>query len=533
MNRFSLKLFAVIIVLLCLRPNLGVAQTDDATIKGKVDGLEERTSTLESTVSGLTKLKITGYVHPQWVWVGIDTLVNPQFTRSFFQIRRGRVKFSYKSGDIGAIVYPDITEQGVILKEVYATWDFAHDKGMTMLQLALGAMNRPFGYEIAYSSSAREVVERSTSENRLFNGERDLGVQIAYTPSFGSLKPVLELGLFNGSDNFGAGPISDVGNSNANTDLSSGNLSFFGTGAIQGQTDITKITPKGADSLYILNKVNPAITGSVASGAPLVVANGWKQNAKEFMGHLRLPFLLSDEFSFDIGGSWSVGGITPPSDVEATYADGGKLVLAKSTSGAPHTFSQKTGWEPKGLFLSNRSVIGADLQLYLSVLPIGGTIIKGEMYTGTVPFYGSPALIGSGDTAAFGYATPVLVKKNVFGFYAMLVQNVTDWLQLSVRYDAFDPNTNVKGTDFSTATSASGPTVNGVSYLKAANNFGGDLALNTLTIGLNFFVQGNLRIMLDYDHAKQEEFTKTVAGTLVTQGSPNLDKFTARMQVKF
>ena len=530
-NRFSLGLLAVILFVALFTPIKGFSQTIEekvSTVEGKVDGVADRVTELENTVKGITKLKISGYVQPQWVWQGIDSLVNPQVTRSYFQIRRGRVKFTYKSGDIGAIVYPDITEQSVVIKEVFSWWDFAHADGMTMLQLSLGAMNRPFGYEIAYSSSVREVVERSLAENRLFSGERDLGVQLAYTPSFGSLKPTLEFGLFNGSDNFAQGPANDVGGNG-------GNVFFFGTGQIQGSTG--NVTAKGADSAYIAGKVNPAIGNSVATNAPLVVANGWKQNQKEFMGHLRLPFLLSDEFSFDIGGSWSVGGITPPSDVQATYNDGGTLTLAKSTSGAPHTFNAKTGWEPSGLFLSNRTVIGADAQFYLSVLPIGGTIIKGELYTGKVPFYGSPALIGSGDTASFGSATPILVQKNVLGFYALIVQNITDWLQLAVRYDSYDPNTNVKGTDFATTALPSGPTINGASYLKTSSGFGGDLQLNTITVGLNFFVQGNLRFMLDYDHAKQEEYSFN-AGTsgapvIATKGSPNLDKFTARMQIKF
>jgi hypothetical protein len=528
-TRFSLRLLAALFFIVAFHPISSFAQDDaTATLKGSVEGLGERITTLEGTVGSMSKLKISGYVQPQWVWQGVDSLVNPQFTRSFFQVRRGRVKFTYKSGDIGAVVYPDITEQGVIIKEVFATWDFAHDQGSTLAQLALGAMNRPFGYEIAYSSSAREVVERSTAENRLFNGERDLGAQLAVSPTFGSLKPVLEFGLFNGSDNFGAGPVSDVGNSGASSNISSGNLFFFSNGGNQIQGSVATVTPKGADSLYFLNKLNPAITASVAAGAPLVVANGWKQNQKELLGHIRLPFLLSDDFSFDVGGSWSIGGITPPSDIEATYSDGGKIVLAKSTSGAPHVFNQKTGWEPSGLFLSNRTVFGVDAQFYLSVLPIGGTILKGEMYTGKVPFYGSPALMSSGDTATFGSPTPILVEKNVLGYYVMLVQNFTDWLQLAVRYDSYDPNTNVQGSDFAAA-----PTINGVSYLKAANNFGGDLKLNTLTIGLNLFVQGNLRFMLDYDHAQQEEFTKVVSGTTVTIGSPNLDRFTGRMQVKF
>ncbi|MEP7234047.1 MAG: hypothetical protein ABI778_02005 [Ignavibacteriota bacterium] len=524
-NRFVLQALALIMFFVLLSPLSSFSQTvDPEALKGKVDGLDERTSTLESTVAGMAKMKLSGYVQPQWVWNQIDSNGNPGVTRSFFQIRRGRVKFTHKSGDLGAVVYPDITEAGVVIKEVYATWDFMHDRGLTSMQVAMGAMNRPFGYEIAYSSSAREVVERSIAENRLFNGERDLGIQLAYTPGFGDFRPILEFGLFNGSDNFAMGPANDV----------NGGTFAFAASAIQGAN--ANITASGADSLFIASKVNTKI----ASLSSFTTGGGWKQNQKELMGHIRLPFLLSDELSFDLGGSWSVGGITPPSDVEATYGSGGVLKLAGSTSGAPHAFNAKTGWEPSGLFLSNRTIFGADAQFYLSVLPFGGSIIKAEMYTGNVPFYGSPALVSSADAATFGDPTPILVKKSVMGFYAMLVQNITDMFQLAIRYDTYDPNTNVTGTDFATTASPSGPTINGAGYLKANSGFGGDLKVNTFTIGINAFVQGSLRFMFDYDFISQELISKNVGSssapvivTAAAANAPSPNRFTMRMQYKF
>jgi phosphate-selective porin len=67
--------------------------------------------------------------------------------------------------------------------------------------LKAGIFNRPFGYEISYSSSRRESPERSTVFRLMFPGERDLGgmltLQAAKTSPLNFLK--LEAGLFSGN----------------------------------------------------------------------------------------------------------------------------------------------------------------------------------------------------------------------------------------------------------------------------------------------------------------------------------------------
>lgn len=489
--------------------------------QAQIDTLGERVSSLETSVAKLSRLKISGYVQPQWVWNNIDSLGNQFNTRSYFTIRRGRVKFTYAmpiegtTGSIGATIYPDITENGVVLKEVYATWNIFGNSITKAPELAfqMGAMNRPFGYEIGHSSSAREVVERSTAQNRLFNGERDLGLQVMYAPVFGDLKPTLELGIFNGSDNFGKGPSVDFG---------SDNKLFFGTGAIIGTEK--KITGSGPDSLYIASKINSADSTQFVK---YTTANGIRQDLKEFIGRLHFPFLISDDFSFDVGGSWSLGGITPPSDIVAEYSGPMGAIELKKDGTGPHGFNT-TGWEPSGLFNTNRTIIGGDLQLHLSVLPIGKTIIKLEAYTGTQPFYGTSALYSSADTVALGAPTGVLVKKSVMGGYAMLVQNITKMFQLAIRYDVWDPNTKFKGSD-----AANIPKINNASYIKTTADLGGDLSLGTLTIGVNAFVGGSLKFMFDYEMPKLEEFTKKVGTEIITQGDPKDDRFTFRMQFKF
>jgi hypothetical protein len=70
-----------------------------------------------------------------------------------------------------------------------------------------------------------------------------------------------------------------------------------------------------------------------------------------------------------------------------------------------------------------RSRVGADLQLYLDLLPVGGTALKGEYIAGSTYQRGNVEQLG----------VPA------HGWWAMLVQNVGLSNQLAIRYDTFDP----------------------------------------------------------------------------------------------
>lgn len=153
---------------------------------------------IESDLLNIKNLKISGYIQGQWQWAesaGIPAFADGgsfnATTNNRFMIRRGRIKFTYTLGIAQIVFQPDFTEKGVSIKDAYL--------GITsknkFIGGQLGVFDRPFGYEISYSSSLRESPERSRVFLSLFPGERGLGAML-------NLKKgefTLNAGMFNGN----------------------------------------------------------------------------------------------------------------------------------------------------------------------------------------------------------------------------------------------------------------------------------------------------------------------------------------------
>ncbi|MFZ4455343.1 MAG: hypothetical protein ACOYOT_03900 [Bacteroidales bacterium] len=177
-----------------------------------VEALSQRITLLEDAKTVSSKLKISGYIQAQYQSTQVDSLgkgsqdmkvgAAKQGTETTdynrFGIRRGRIKLAYEDFGCQAAVQFDLTEKGLALKDAYMNildpWvGYAAVKG--------GIFDRPFGYEISYSSSRRESPERSRVFQTLFPDERDLGfmltLQAPKTSPWNVLK--LEAGLFAGN----------------------------------------------------------------------------------------------------------------------------------------------------------------------------------------------------------------------------------------------------------------------------------------------------------------------------------------------
>jgi len=196
------------IVCTCLL-SVGLSQAQELS---EMEEHEARTSVLESSVTKLSRFKVSGYIqmqyqNAQWGADGynfklqnrlnsVEAADNENYGR--MGIRRGRIKFTYDDGLIQGVFQPDITQAGVSFKDAY----FAiKDPWLGTNILKAGIFDRPFGHEIAYSSSRRESPERSRIFQSLFPDERDVGAMLTLQPAKSSPLNILKLegGLFVGN----------------------------------------------------------------------------------------------------------------------------------------------------------------------------------------------------------------------------------------------------------------------------------------------------------------------------------------------
>jgi hypothetical protein len=174
--------------------------------------LEQRVTLAEDALFSLKKLKISGYLQPQFQSAQIDsmgsgprdmkvgTAKNGSETDTYnrFGNRRGRLKATYEdNGNMGVLEF-EMTEKSVTLKNGFVQ---VIDPWIGYVSVKGGVYDRPFGYEIAYSSSRLESPERSRITQTLFPDESDLGAMLILQAPKASPWYVLKLeaGLFAGN----------------------------------------------------------------------------------------------------------------------------------------------------------------------------------------------------------------------------------------------------------------------------------------------------------------------------------------------
>ena len=143
---------------------------------GKLNALDERVLVNESDLGKLNKIKVSGYIQAQWDSYGKD-LFKPLEPQNTFYIRRARVKFTYEALDVVKLdLMPDFSTGNLTLKDAYAVVNIPKLKNWSVW---VGQMNRP-NYEVEYSSSQREVFERSRVIRAIYPGEREIGAKLEY-----------------------------------------------------------------------------------------------------------------------------------------------------------------------------------------------------------------------------------------------------------------------------------------------------------------------------------------------------------------
>ncbi|MEI6576401.1 MAG: hypothetical protein WCO63_09515 [Bacteroidota bacterium] len=162
-----------------------------STLNDQATGLNERVLTNESDLAKLNKIKVSGYVQAQ-----VFKSENPSlYPSSYFSIRRARIKFTYEAAQgVVFVLQPDLSPGNFALKDAYVVMN---DRWTKQFALTMGQFNRP-NYEVEYSSSQREVLERSRVILACYPGERAIGAKLEFRPTGIPLK--VQAALFNGND---------------------------------------------------------------------------------------------------------------------------------------------------------------------------------------------------------------------------------------------------------------------------------------------------------------------------------------------
>lgn len=423
------------------------------------DTLTASVVALRQELDVLKRLKITGYIQAQFQYgdsSGSVAYAGGAFGAGAdkrFSLRRGRVKFQYDAplneNGISTSQYVlqfDVSEKGLTIKDVYGKFT---DKWIGWFSITAGMQNRPFGFEVPYSSGLRESPERGRMSQIIFPGERDLGVMLTIQgpklSNWNWLK--LEAGVFNGNG---------------------------------------------------------------APGPGVSVADFDKM--KDFIGHLTATRSnKSETVKYGIGASYYNGGYRIDTvNVYNFSADdagikGFELAINKNDV-------KPIGYGTRDY--TKRQYVGFDGQVNIDWAP-GITVLRAEYIQGDQPGFSS-------STASPNSNAPItsdIYNRKFNGAYFYFLQNImqSPW-QAIVKYDWYDPNTEIEGNDIGKVVGNSLKTTNAT-----------DLKYTTVGLGLAYRWDANVKLTAYYDMVTNET-SNNLSGSTVDLAD---NVFTLRMQVKF
>jgi hypothetical protein len=441
MKKLTLKVGGLAITLF-----LGSQLNAQVLEEQKIDTIPATVEKVVSDVTILNRLKVSGYMQAQFQkadTAGIESFAGGNFGSTLdnrFAIRRGRVKFAYDYAFSQFVMQIDVTEKGVGIKDAYVSFT---DPWLNSFSITAGVMDRPYGYEISYSSSSRESPERSRMFQTLFPGERDLGAKFTFQPPKTSRYNFFKLdaGFYNGS------------------------------------------------------------------GGTVVDFDGYK----DFIGHMMInKNSRNEKLRFGLGLSYYNGG----------WRQGTKYSYSMNTvagaNGDIMAFAVDSVTAAVGSKL-RREYVGADAQISID-FPFGLTQLRGEYIMGTQP--------GVAASSTSPNAQPAdAYLRNFNGAYFYWIQNILQSkFQTVVKYDFYDPNTDVSGNDI-------GVKISGKNKATGA----ADIKYSTLGLGLVYKWNSQVRITAYYDLVTNETTTAIVNPSTVKDLSTDRhdNVFTLRVQYKF
>jgi hypothetical protein len=471
------------------------------TLKDKISGVEERLATAESDLAKLTKIKISGYIQAQWQHFEASSA----YPSNYFSVRRARIKFQYEPiNGVVFVLQPDFQPGNITIKDAYVQ---ANDRWLKTFSLWAGKFNRP-NYEVEYSSSSREVPERSRMIRAIYPDERAIGAKLEINPPKFPLK--VQLALLNGNDGIS------------------------------------------------INTPNYNLTNGKWDNVNSVGQNIDFDNFKDFMGRVTYGFKFGSFGGLTIGAHGYYGQVKANSkdmlNSDYTY----DKTLDNIGKGAP---KQWVGFEGQ-LYMDILGGLSLKGEYIFGVNSTPGYSVNATVVTSTSSIKNDTVFLTTLSTKYVNSAPAI--SRNFSGYYIYLVKNIGKHHQVAVRYDYYNPNTKMGAdslgwggskttTDAFVQTGAAGNIVTGTQKKTVSTNMlvnsVNDIAYGTWNIAYTYFFDDNIKLMIGYEIPINKEIganpdtdigyvtsSYTVNGVTSKYDYSNKIKqntLTVRLQVKF
>jgi hypothetical protein len=233
----------------------------------------------------------------------------------------------------------------------------------------------------------------------------------------------------------------------------------------------------------------------IFNGQGLAAPNEFDSH-KDFITRLSLkPYPVSKNLFFSMGLSYLNGGLFQSN----------RYVYSMETKGAKN-FNLDSSMSNIGK-IAPRKYYGADAQLRLNHA-WGNTELRVEYWMGK-----QTATEATSETPTELLTEPYYIRKFDGAFVYLLQNIINNRHQLGVKFDWYDPNTDVEGDEIG----------NGGSNINATN-----IKYSTLSVGYNYYMNVNLKLFLWYDFIKNESTSLSEF-----QGDVRDNVFTCRLQFEF
>ncbi len=187
--------FLITIIIFLVSMSAIGQEMDSSTVHPKTDSPQ---------LGILSKVKMSGFIQTQFQTIetpGAECISGGNFpvnTSSRFMMRRSRLKAEYSLGIAQYVFQIGGTEEGVSVDEIYVEIRESWFKSVTF---TTGIFDRPFSFEVPYSSSKIEYTERSRILKNILPNEKDFGAMISIAPSCECFLNMfaLDAGIFNGT----------------------------------------------------------------------------------------------------------------------------------------------------------------------------------------------------------------------------------------------------------------------------------------------------------------------------------------------